>query len=80
MGIAGIIRRRNRASKCGGKQGGLHVLGNFGTLIFYISEIRAGQSCENERKEVRTSGKTEEPGAGPELAKIHRQRRQNDVR
>ena len=27
--------------------------GNFGTLIFYISEIRAGQDCENERKEVK---------------------------
>ena len=27
--------------------------GNFGTLIFYISEIRAGQDCENERREVK---------------------------
>lgn len=40
--------------------------------IFYISEIRAGQSCENERKGVRTGGKEEEPGAGPKFEKIHR--------
>ena len=62
-----------------GKQGGLHVLGNFETLIFYISEIRTGQSCENKRKEVRTGGKEEEPGAGPEPEKVHRERRENDA-
>lgn len=27
--------------------------GNFETLIFYISEIREGQDCENERREVK---------------------------
>ena len=53
--------------------------GDFETLIFYISEIRTGQSCENKRKEVRTGGKEEEPGAGPEQEKVQRERRENDA-
>lgn len=79
-GKTGIIGRRKQGFKMQGKQGGLHILGILGPCIFYISEIRAGRSCENERKEVRKDGKETEPGAGPELEKIHRKRRENDAR
>ena len=50
---AGIIKAKEKGLQNAGEASRASYSGNFETLIFYISEIRAGQGCENKRREVK---------------------------
>ena len=54
--------------------------GNFETLIFLYFRNQGGAGLRKRTKgSERGHGKKEEPGAGPELEKVHRKRRENDA-
>ena len=54
--------------------------GNFETLIFLYFRNQGGAGLRKRTQgSERENGKEEEPGAGQELEKVHRERRENDA-
>lgn len=73
-------RRRKQGFKMQGEAGGLHNSGIFETLIFLYFRNQGWGRIRKQTKGSETGdGKEEEPGAGQELAKVHRKRRENDA-
>ena len=73
-------RRRKQGFKMQGEAGGLHNSGIFETLIFLYFRNQGGAKLRKRTKGSEEGhGKKEEPGAGPELEKVHRKRRENDA-
>lgn len=74
----------NKAQETGlqnaGEAGRASYSGNFETLIFLYFRNQGGKRLRKRTKGSDTGhGKKEKPGAGPELAKVHRKRRENDA-
>ena len=74
----------NKAQETGlqnaGEAGRASYSGNFETLIFLYFRNQGGARLRKQTKGSDTGhGKKEEPGAGPELEKVHRKRRENDA-
>ena len=74
----------NKAQETGlqnaGEAGRASYSGNFETLIFLYFRNQGGARLRKQTKGSDTGhGKKEEPGAGPELEKVHRKRRGNDA-
>ena len=74
----------NKAQETGlqnaGEAGLASYSGNFETLIFLYFRNQGGARLRKQTKGSDTGhGKKEEPGAGPELEKVHRKRRENDA-
>ena len=74
----------NKAQETGlqnaGEAGRASYSGNFETLIFLYFRNQGGAGLRKRTKGSETGdGKEEEPGAGQQLEKVHRKRRENDA-
>ena len=76
---AGIIKAKETGLQKAGEASRASYSGNFETLIFLYFRNQGGAGLRKRTKgSERGHGKKEEPGAGPELAAVHRKRREND--
>ena len=76
---AGIIKAKETGLQKAGEASRASYSGNFETLIFLYFRNQGGAKLRKRTKgSERGHGKKEEPGAGPELAAVHRKRREND--